>query len=85
MNIYKYELGSMDTEIQIHKNWKPLCIQFQNGIPTLWAKVDTEQEKIKAIIYQIGTGWAVDNSNIYISTIQDGPYVWHYFYKSEDE
>jgi hypothetical protein len=58
-----------------------LCVQMQNGIPCIWAIVDPEAPKEKVNIRVYGTGHEIpeDAGLGYLGTVQDGPFVWHFF------
>lgn len=85
--IYKYEL----TEVVV----LPVSAQIlhygvdPNGIGCLWAIVDTEDTNTMVKEYAlIGTGWPLDEifnqygiSYQYITTIKEGPFMWHVFEK----
>lgn len=79
--IYKYPLKTSGGVTVINnKIIEFLDIQMQDGIPTLWALVDTETETKTNILF-IGTGWTLaDEVDKYIGTVQDDyGFVWHYF------
>lgn len=70
--------------IQMPAHSKILTIQTQQGVPTIWAIVDPNENeaKVPRLIQMTGTGF--DNSNIgfgrYIGTVQvEDQTVWHYF------
>lgn len=84
--IYKYEFGAADmVTIPTREIVKVLSFGKQNpklGILTVWAIVKTGSEPdsglIKLRIY--GTGQPLPRSMTgFITTIQDGPTVWHLF------
>ena len=87
--IYKYPLPQNGLMTQIRAPiLKVLTVQMQNGVPCLWAEVETNNTNKVVELYYYGTGWNLDdlffemNLNLtYLSTIQDGPLVWHYYYK----
>jgi hypothetical protein len=59
-----------------------LEVQEQNGIPMLWAIVDTDIDDVEPIeIIAVGTGWEVPSTvDKYLGTAQDEfGFVWHYF------
>jgi hypothetical protein len=55
--------------------------QWQNGVPCLWAIVDSEATKEVRKFAIFGTGYALpkEDACCYVGTTQDGPYVWHLF------
>ena len=77
--VYKYELRSQDSSISLPEEAEILTVQLQNGIPTLWALVDPENELETRFISIVGTGWEVAETVKYICTYMDGPFVWHAF------
>lgn len=70
--IYKYPLQITDEQtIEISRYAKPLCVQVQNGIPCLWAEVDTRFAKEIKTVYSYGTGHTIDRLGIqYLGTYQ---------------
>ena len=81
--IYKYELPVDGGIITIKQCIiKILNIQEQNGIPMMWAIVDTDNEVVEPLeIIAIGTGWELPTGLAdYLGTAQDEyGFVWHYF------
>ena len=84
--IYKYTArndgsGSIDLP---HHIVRFLKIDHQNGNICLWALVDTEEKPNFDKAFCVGTGWSLDDlcsaprELVYIDSIQDGPFVWHY-------
>lgn len=89
--IFKYEVtDAMMFSIIEAPIIKILKVDYQNGVPYLWAIVDTELRTNKYRIYRIGTGHPFGsdtpigsiNPNNYINTtvMSNEPYVWHWFY-----
>lgn len=86
--IYKYNLG-IEGQITEIKDWiiEILSIQTQDGWPTLWAIVDTENKEEEPFqIYCCGTGWPLpDDYGHYLGTAaDDNGYIWHYFANKEN-
>lgn len=81
---YPFPRGS-HTELTIPRHFKPLSLQLQDGVPTLWALVDelSEDETYQINIYMTGCYIEDDeNPGIYLGTLQVRPdYVEHYFYE----
>ena len=81
--IYKYELPVDGGIITIKQCIiKILNIQEQNGVPMMWAIVDTDNEVVEPLeIVAIGTGWELPTGLAdYLGTAQDEySFVWHYF------
>lgn len=77
--IWKYRLS--DEVIHVPKNSKILSIQLQDNAPQIWILVDENEmefEKRQFITIATGQPFHLENVN-YISTYQDGSYVWHIF------
>jgi hypothetical protein len=83
--IHKYPIDLVGEQtIEMPQDNTPLHVDTQRGVLCLWAMVNTESPTIKQKIYLLGTGHEVpsDVHLTHISTIQDGPYVWHFFKKT---
>lgn len=80
--IYKYPF-SIDKEftIRMPSEAEILCVQMQNGVPHLWAIVDTNNAEEERRFNIYGTGWPRQplSKSQYIGTFQDPPFVWHLF------
>lgn len=87
--IHKFPLEIVgNTTLAIDPNAKPLCVQLQDGVPTLWAQVDTGATRSVRVVERIGTGWPIprlDNTYRYLGTVQTGPLVWHYVLRGANE
>jgi len=81
MKIFKYKLDFTDEQTIYAKIIKPLSVQFQNKEVCLWAVVDEKEIQHKETIRIYGTGALIENveNMIYISTLQIGAFVFHYF------
>ncbi len=82
--IYKYKLEIISERQRIEAPFimKDLSIQLQNGIPCLWAAVNTDSDLILYEIIIVGTGCEVpQDAEEYIGTVQIGQFVWHFFKK----
>lgn len=81
--IYKYDLPIDGGVITItDKVEKFLNVRLQNGVPRIWAIVDTDEKAKNPVnIMAIGTGWeASENLGEYLGTLEDDwGYIWHYF------
>jgi hypothetical protein len=81
--IYKYEV---DTIVVMPDKAEILTVQLQNGSPWIWALVDTSEELVERNFNIVGTGWELEEFNHkYITTFQNGSYVWHVFEILGDE
>jgi hypothetical protein len=82
ITIHKYQFKIADRiEIEMPIHSDILSIQLQNGIPTMWAKVDTSLQRVKRIFVVFGTGHEINSLFDYrhIGTIQLDGFVWHIF------
>lgn len=68
------------------KEFKPLCVQMQNGKPFLWAVVETpdfteESRVVVVVITVIATGQNFDANTTgqYVGTFQQDGFVGHVF------
>ena len=83
--ILKYKLNaSAIQQIEMPQGAKILCIQVQNGVPCIWALVDTGSFLTKRTFEIFGTGQAIPDDVIkrnYIGTFQldNGDLVFHCF------
>jgi hypothetical protein len=78
--IYKYPLTLSDNPISMIKGAEILTVKLQNGTPTLWALVDTNEylEESRLIVIR-GTGHNIEDNAKHITTYMDDPFVWHVF------
>lgn len=63
-------------------HFKPLSVQMQHGVPTLWALVNEDGSWTRRVrVALFGTGWNIPpyGKLEYIGTVQDGGDVWHAF------
>lgn len=63
---------------------KPLCVQEQHGQLCLWAEVDTNPEALPGdvVLTIVGTGHPIPaDAGEYLSTVQQGAYVWHFYWR----
>lgn len=84
ITIYKYKADQETDEFWIpDKVIKILKIDWMDKELCCWALVDTEAKTCGTVIRGVGTGWDLSKSFLkdytYVDTIQDGPFVWHYF------
>lgn len=84
--IYKYPIKNYPGKCTININKAHQILKLghdPNGILCIWAIVDPDSEMTEITINMVGTGWPFEREffmeNIYIDTINDGPYVWHAF------
>lgn len=90
--IYKYPLfhegipSNVKFSIVLPKSAIILKIALQNGLPYLWAQIDTSQPKENIVFYAIGTGYELpfeaSKANWqYMETLiwPEGDFVLHYY------
>jgi len=81
--IYKYQLGTVDTQSIIMKQgYKILDLQLQRGIPCVWVLIDPNNNNSLVEFRTYATGQTVDErSNEYIGSYQlyGGDAIFHVF------
>lgn len=82
-NILKYQLNFNDRvqTILLREGAILRSLQVQARTPTLWVEVDPDAPEEYVTFHIVGTGWDIPSGLDYIGTLQDGPYVWHFFKK----
>lgn len=86
--IYKYPLAVEDTvTISLPLGAQVLTVkqdttrQLGRGNLVLWAIVEHDQLSTTRYDFEVrGTGHPLGQVGDYISTVQDGPFVWHVFH-----
>lgn len=81
--INKYELLLIfEQVVRLPKGANILCVQKQRDKMQMWARVNKGARDEDIIILMVGSGKisSVFDSR-YISTVQDGELVWHFFLK----
>ena len=61
-------------------------IQMQNGKPVMWFFTNPDGKEIEVKINTYDTGWETHEDGTkdeYLSTVQDGEFVWHFFMNYE--
>ena len=88
MNIWKIELQRANTQlIKMPKDSEIMDIQMQNGKFVMWFLANPLNKEIEVKIDMYGTGWEINENtskNEYLSTVQEGDYVWHFFMNYEE-
>jgi len=84
MEIHKYKLHTGGEQIiKIPQGAKILCVQKQGDDYSLWAEIDTNANLVPRTIVAYCTGEEICNSPFveakYISTVQDGWFVVHFY------
>ena len=81
--IHKFNLKIQYTqEIEMSTGAILLRVQKQvtTGLFALWALVDTDRPKEMRTVCIAGTGHQLpENWGVYLDTVQDGAFVWHFF------
>jgi len=82
--IWKYEISSTQTLIEMPKDAQILSVQVQNEIPCIWVLVDPEKPKNEKVIEIFGTGHkipcvGINRNFIGIFQLKLGSLVFHLF------
>lgn len=79
--IHKYFIPEGGGEIEMPRGATVLCVQTQNGVPCLWAEVDTYEPTVQRRIDVYETGHEVPFSSRYVGTFQlhGGALVFHVY------
>jgi hypothetical protein len=78
LTVYKYEIPIADRFVlQLPIGAEILHAECQNGVPCLWAKIDTEARRVGRRLYITGTGHPVSPTVRHITSFQQGEFVWH--------
>lgn len=79
--IWKYDIKVGITDLYLPKDSEILCVQVQNAIPCIWARVNPENktERRSFIVYGTGLTINLEDSKKYIGTFQLGKFVGHLF------
>ena len=81
--IYKFELELKDQQkLLVPDGAKALTAQLQHGKIMLWCEVDDAREPAGYTVDIRGTGHET-STLAYLSTVQQGPFVWHVFTSME--
>lgn len=65
--------------IEMPKDAKVVFVGHQNHVPTIWAEVMTGAPKERRLFCVYGTGWSIEDTDVYVGSYTDGPYVWHIY------
>jgi hypothetical protein len=79
ITIHKYLVGPI---VELPTGAEILTLDVQNGLPMIWALVDTDKGIDPKEFRVVGTGESLPpdtNRDTYIGTWQLGPFVWHLF------
>lgn len=87
--IWKFPLEiTREQVIDLPKDAYILSVQAQDGVPTIWAKVDPSADVVPTTIVLRGTGQpfdAADDEDYHIGTVQIDGDVWHAFERFADD
>lgn len=78
--MFKYPLSLSDglQRVNMPKGALISHVHWQ-GCPTMWAEVETDNEKVERVFVVRGTGFQVDPPEAYVGTCHQPPFVWHIF------
>jgi hypothetical protein len=87
MEIWKIQLKKERTQlVKMPEKSEIMDIQMQNGKPVMWFLTNPERKEIEVKINMYSTGWETHENTSkdeYLSTVQDGEFVWHFFMNYE--
>jgi hypothetical protein len=76
--IFKYPIEGGKFSLTLPAEATFLAAQMQNEQPYFWARVDSDTEKRERHFEVIATGQKFNpKGKIYLTTFQQGPFVWH--------
>lgn len=79
-SIWKYEVPITDHfSVPMQRGAHVLTAQMQRDTLVLWAEVDVQVDTEPRHFYVIGTGRPLPLKVLYVSTVQDGQFVWHIY------
>lgn len=79
ITIHKYRLPVSRVQLNMPRVLQFLDVQIQDGVPTMWALVNTEAPVETKTFLIFPTGVALPNNCVYIGTYQAGWFVGHVF------
>lgn len=83
LSVHRFTLDEDITTLSMGADAKPLSIQYQKGILTMWALVNLESPKVSRAFKIYGTGHPIETAvpKMYIGTVQEpgSSFVWHIF------
>lgn len=78
--IHKYCLDVKDNKVSMPFEAKILKIAKQGSEWCIWALIDTNEHIVHRVINVYGTGQPLpEDPGIFIDTVMDGAFVWHFF------
>lgn len=81
MTIHKYPFEIADVSyVEIPKYGTILDVAVQDGVPCIWALVDTKHPLVRRQLRIYDTGHEVDSKYFqHLATLHMPPFVWHVF------
>lgn len=78
ITVYKYpfEIGDVVT-LTLPRDFEVVLVECQEGVPCLWARIDTSKPLYNTKFLLTGTGHPVPRSFAHVASFQHGPFVWH--------
>ena len=78
--IFKYPLTSSPITLSMPKGATILVAQAQNGIPTIWAEVDTDKPvETRTFVAQMTGQPLPGRKKVFVGTVQIKPFVYHIY------
>lgn len=78
--VYKYPIPYAGP-IQAPENAKPVLFAIQDTQPCVWLEVDPTQPTALYTFRIFPTVGAVPDDMQHFQSLQDGPYIWHLYWK----
>ena len=79
--VWKFELGLEDKgDVDMPVGAHIIDVRMQNGVPCIWAIVDSEGDRETRRFLIAGTGWPLPGAGRHVGTVHtDRGLVWHIF------
>lgn len=86
-SVHKYQLSEQanQTLVNMPAGAEILHFGLQREVPTIWARVKADAERVTRTFQIFGTGQTIPPCAEYIGTFHAGPFVWHVFEMLSDE
>lgn len=86
-SVHKYQLSDYanQTLVNMPAGAEILRLAVQHSVPTIWARVIPDAERVTRTFQIFGTGHPIPPGSKYIGTFDVGPFVWHVFELLPDE
>lgn len=79
--IYKFPMETGQTEVRYGGSPRIALVTMQNGAPTVWLEVDTEEDLAVRQFRVFGTGMEIPDGWQHVGSCQDGIFIWHVYYQ----